>query len=134
MSNKIKDDGKITVEVRDHVNGPEIFIDKDPLRCTRNGIHEQKELEDVKNKNALQGKIRWSLDDDKWDLASIEFEGAGLSEFTPTTPPLKHRNLIHIINKFTKVNEEYKYTIWCAPRNGLGKPISLDPCIKNDPD
>ena len=111
----------INVGVFNTPEGPTIFVEpgKDKVSAGKAGdpaVH-----------------IEWNLagGDADWALVSIEFDAAGQAEFEDSQFTANGKK-IKIKDKLTTVGE-FKYTIWCAPKNGFGKPISLDPIIRNEP-
>ncbi|MEJ2514788.1 MAG: hypothetical protein P8102_06120 [Gammaproteobacteria bacterium] len=119
---------EITVKVKNFVNGPAVTL-ADPVQDGH-----------VKFTGPLGSGpkiIRWKLDKDSepgWDLVSIEFSGNGLDEFEQdgVQPDASNKKQIQIKDKFV-TEGAFKYTIWCAPEDGFGRPISLDPIIENRP-
>ncbi len=81
-------------------------------------------------------KIRWKLASDSvadWYLASIEFFESGLTEFEPhPSSGSVTKTKIDLRDRFVSYGS-FKYSIWCAPKGGFGRPISLDPIIENIP-
>jgi len=97
--------------------------------------------------------IRWILHDDyraEWSLVAIEWdpekveaglaaEGKGDDRFEADVHAPGAGVVIHLIDNFDDKQEKseaertYAYRVWVVNKTGMGRPISSDPAIRNDP-
>lgn len=105
---------EVSVTITDGINGPVICVDKWTLKMSESG------------------PIQFNFQDHSrnWRLGCIEFDDKGACEFAAGS--LSDETIL--VHNQCRRKGKFKYTIWAVPANGFGRPISLDPIIKNDPE